>query len=320
MFKTLLTTLSDGQFHSGDVLGDQFGVSRTAIWKQLKKVEDLGISLESVKGKGYRIPGGLDLLDPEAVSELLLPEVSEIVSDLDVRDVVDSTNVIALNQAMSGASGYICTAEQQTAGKGRRGKVWASPYASNLYISVVWEFAGGAAALEGLSLAVGVAVAEALNQAGVEGIQLKWPNDILCQGRKLAGILLEVAGDVAGPCRVVVGIGLNVNMPVTTHIDQPWIDVKEINHDAANRNQLLASILNQLMPLLSNFEQQGFSSYRDRWLALDAYAGREVALLLGEETIVGKAVGVDRTGAVLVDTGLGVRKFSGGEVSLRSRS
>lgn len=320
MFKTLLSTLSDGQFHSGDVLGDQFGVSRTAIWKQLKKVEDLGIPLESVKGKGYRIPGGLDLIDSAAIRESLLPQVSELVSDLDVRDVVDSTNVIALNKAMSGACGYICTAEQQTAGKGRRGKAWASPYASNLYMSVVWEFVEGAAALEGLSLAVGVAVVEALNRAGVNDVRLKWPNDILCNGRKLAGILLEVAGDVAGPCRVVVGIGLNVNMPSAADIDQPWIDVKEINRAAANRNLLLALIINELMPLLSDFEQQGFSSYRDRWLALDAYAGREVAMLLGDESIIGTAVGVDKSGAVLVETSSGIRKFSGGEVSLRARS
>jgi BirA family biotin operon repressor/biotin-[acetyl-CoA-carboxylase] ligase len=320
MLKTLLTTLSDGQFHSGDALGDQFGVSRTAIWKQLKKVEGLGIPLESVKGKGYRISGGLDLLGPEIINELLLPEVSEMVSRIDVRDVVDSTNIIALDQAMSGACGYICTAEQQTAGKGRRGKVWASPYASNLYLSAVWEFAGGAASLEGLSLAVGVAVVEALNRAGVNDVRLKWPNDILCNGRKLAGILLEVAGDVAGPCRVVVGIGLNVNMPSAADIDQPWIDVKEINRAAANRNLLLALIINELMPLLSDFERQGFSSYRDRWLALDAYAGREVAMLLGDESIIGTAVGVDKSGAVLVETSSGIRKFSGGEVSLRARS
>ncbi|MEH6559725.1 MAG: bifunctional biotin--[acetyl-CoA-carboxylase] ligase/biotin operon repressor BirA [Oceanicoccus sp.] len=320
MFKTLLSTLSDGQFHSGDVLGDQFGVSRTAIWKQLKKVEDLGIPLESVKGKGYRIPGGLDLIDGGVIRESLLPQVSELVSGLDVRDVVDSTNVIALNQAMAGACGYVCTAEQQTAGKGRRGKAWASPYASNLYMSVVWEFVEGAAALEGLSLAVGVAVVEALNRAGVNGVQLKWPNDVLCQGRKLAGILLEVAGDLAGPCRVVVGIGLNVNMPSAADIDQPWIDIKEINRDAANRNQLLALILNELIPLLSDFERQGFSSYRDRWLALDAYAGREVAMLLGDESVIGRAVGVDKSGAVLVETSSGVRTFSGGEVSLRARS
>ena len=200
MLKALLSILSDGEYHSGDALGRRLGVSRTAIWKQLKKIGDLGVVLESVKGKGYRLPGGLDLLDPATINKSLTPLASEMLSTLDVFEVVDSTNVIALSRAMEGAHGYLCTAEQQTAGKGRRGKVWASPYASSLYISAVWEFPSGAAALEGLSLAVGVAVVDALTQAGLENVQLKWPNDILCGGRKLAGILLEVAGDLSGPC------------------------------------------------------------------------------------------------------------------------
>lgn len=317
--KPLLSTLADGQFHSGDALGDRLNVSRTAIWKQIKKVEALGVSVDSVKGKGYCIRGGLDLLSLEKLDALVTPVARSLISEIDIREVVDSTNAIAMAKAIQGGSGYVCTTEQQTAGKGRRGKAWASPYAANLYISVVWEFSGGAAALEGLSLAVGVAVANALDEADVGGVRLKWPNDILCDGRKLAGILLEIAGDLAGPCQVVVGIGLNVAMPDKVSIDQPWTDIQTINKLAADRNRLLALVLNHLMPLLNDFESKGFTAYREAWMSLDAYADQDIALILGDEVVVGSSAGVDESGAVLVDTPAGRRRFSGGEVSLRPR-
>ncbi len=316
--ETLLAVLADGKFHSGDELGGVLGVSRTAVWKQLKKVEELGLPLESIKGKGYCIEGGLDLLSVHSIYQGLSAEIGSLISDIDVRGVIDSTSSIAMEKAVQGKKGYICTAEQQTAGRGRRGRAWASPYASNLYFSVVWEFGGGAASLEGLSLAVGVAVVDALEKSGLSGAQLKWPNDVLYQGRKLAGVLLEMTGDPSGRCHVVIGIGLNVSMPVSVSIDQPWIDVKSVKKEAANRNQLLVAILNELMPLLSSFEGQGFNVYRERWQSLDAFAETEVAMTLGSDIVVGKAVGVDATGAIMIETAGGVRKFNGGEVSLRA--
>lgn len=316
--ETLLAVLADGEFHSGDELGGVLGVSRTAVWKQLKKVEELGLPLESIKGKGYCIKDGLDLLSAPAIQKGLSAEISSLISDIDVRGVIDSTSVAAMEKAVQGEKGYICTAEQQTAGRGRRGRAWASPYASNLYFSVVWEFGGGAASLEGLSLAVGVAVVDALEKSGLTGSQLKWPNDVLYQGRKLAGVLLEMTGDPSGRCHVVIGVGLNVSMPKSVSIDQPWTDVMSVNEGAANRNQLLVAILNELMPLLSSFEGQGFNAYRDRWQSLDAFAETEVAMTLGSDIVVGKAIGVDGTGAIIIETASGVRKFNGGEVSLRA--
>ena len=316
--ETLLAALADGEFHSGDELGGVLGVSRTAVWKQLKKVEELGLPLNSIKGKGYCIEGGLDLLSAPVITEGIASDVSALISHLDVRGVIASTNAVAMEKAVQGITGYICTAEQQTAGRGRRGRVWASPYASNLYLSVVWEFGGGAASLEGLSLAVGVAVVDALEKSGLSGAELKWPNDVLYQGRKLAGVLLEMTGDPAGRCHVVIGIGLNVSMPASIYIDQPWIDVRSISEPAANRNQLLIAILNELMLLLSTFEGQGFSAHQDRWQALDAFAGAEVAMSLANDTIVGKAVGVDTTGAIMIETSAGMCRFNGGEVSLRA--
>ncbi len=315
----LLAILADGRFHSGDDLGRALGVSRTAVWKQLKKVGELGLPLESIKGKGYCITGGVDLLCRDIIEEGLSFEAKSLITTLDLPTVVDSTNTLAMSKALTGGRGYVCSAEQQTAGRGRRGRHWVSPYGSNLYLSTVWEFAGGAASLEGLSLAVGVAVVTALRNAGVVGAKLKWPNDVLHEGRKLSGVLLEMVGDAAGPCRVVVGIGLNVAMaaPSAAPIDQPWVDVRSVSDMAVNRSDMLALLLNELMPLLAGFESLGFAGYRERWQALDAYAGQEVLVTLGQDVIEGKACGVDSSGAIVIETPLGRRQFNGGEVSLR---
>jgi BirA family biotin operon repressor/biotin-[acetyl-CoA-carboxylase] ligase len=317
---TLIKVMADGNFHSGEELGQVMSVSRTAVWKQIKKIEGMGLAVESVKGKGYRLVGGVDLLNQDLILAGLSPEVGLLVSELDVRDVVDSTNVQALNRAVKGpSSGYVCTAEQQTAGRGRRGKSWLSPYAGSIYLSIVWEFTGGAAALEGLSLATGVVVVESLKDLGLEGVQLKWPNDLLCDGHKLAGILLEMTGDAAGPCQVVVGVGLNVAMSsdLGARIDQPWVDMNTVAGRKQSRNQLLISLLNRLLPMLASYESEGFSVYRERWQKLDAFLGQQVLVSLGSEVVSGVAMGVDKTGALKVDTLSGVRQFNGGEVSLR---
>ncbi len=318
--EVLLRALADGLFHSGEELGRIMSVSRTAVWKQIKKLEDTGLQVESVKGKGYRLVGGVDLLDATVIESRLTVETKKLISELDVLGVVASTNVLAMDRALnSRAGGYVCTAEQQTAGRGRRGKPWVSTYAGSIYLSVVWEFAGGAAALEGLSLATGVTVVEALRDSGLEDVQLKWPNDVLYDGRKLAGILLEMTGDAAGPCQVVVGIGINVNMSAEQGrgIGQPWVDMATIAGSAVSRNLLLSHLLNKLLPMLAGYEDDCFIAYRDRWQQLDAFAGQQVFVSLGEETVHGVTAGVDATGALLLETAAGRRLFSGGEVSLR---
>lgn len=319
MNEKILSILADGEFHSGDELGDLLGISRAAVWKRIQKVEALGLPLISVKGKGYCVEGGLDLLSKSAVNAHLDAGVSELISQLDLMSVIPSTNQLAMQNALLGRAGYVCAAEQQLAGRGRRGRPWVSPYAANIYVSVVWEFAGGANALEGLSLAIGVAVASALIRLGVVGVQLKWPNDVLHGDRKLAGVLIEMAGDAAGPCQVVVGIGVNVAMPTTAGrgIDQPWTDIQSVTGEKVNRSQFLALLLNEVMPLLSGFEMKGFDYYRKRWQQLDAYCGRQVFVRLGDSVEFGTASGVDKSGAIVVDTAAGRRLFSGGEVSLR---
>jgi BirA family biotin operon repressor/biotin-[acetyl-CoA-carboxylase] ligase len=241
----VLPLLADGEFHSGQQLADVLGISRTAVWKQLKKLEELGLEVEASKASGYRLPGGIELLDAQKIQSGLGTSASPVLTRLWLDSAVDSTNAEAMRQLQQGpCAGLVCLAEQQTAGRGRRGRSWVSPFASNLYLSVVWEFEGGAASLEGLSLAVGVAVAQGLENCGAGGIELKWPNDLLHQGRKLGGILIEMVGDAAGSCQVVIGIGINVRMPrqAGEAIDQAWTDLSQIAPGLPHRNHLLVLV------------------------------------------------------------------------------
>lgn len=318
----ILRMLADGDVHSGEELSELLHVSRTAVWKQLKKLQDsTGLVIESVKGRGYRLEGGIELLDEQRVLTAMSAASRNLLAELSVQQQIDSTNTLALQRAHEGASaGYVVVAEQQTAGRGRRGRQWASPFGANIYCSILWHFQSGAAALEGLSLAVGVAVARALTKIGLDGIQLKWPNDVLWQGRKLAGILLEMTGDAAGRCQVVVGVGINVAMrqgEATQIIDQPWVDASTAAGHPVSRNLLLAYLLSELLPILADFEGGGFAALQTEWSRLDAMAGKEVCLQMGERSIVGTAAGVGVNGALALDTGAGRQWFHGGEVSLR---
>lgn len=319
----LLPLLSNGEFHSGQDLADALGISRTAVWKQLKKLEVLGLEIESVKGRGYRIPGGVDLIDDTRVRAGLNGEARALLVEFSRAEVIDSTNKEALRRIRQGAkSGLVCTAEQQTAGRGRMGRPWVSPYARNLYVSVVWEYTQGASALQGLSLAVGVAVAESLKSCRLPEVQLKWPNDLLYQGAKLGGVLLEMVGEPSGNCQVVIGVGLNVAMPSVAagSIDQAWTDLSQMSDgvDPPGRNELLSALLNHLLPLLADFEKTGFSPWRDAWQALDVHSGKSVILSAGANQMAGIARGVDERGALQLETSLGVQSVHGGEISLRS--
>ena len=318
---TLLPLLADGEFHSGQEFAQRLGISRTAVWKQLQRLADLGLELESVRGKGYRIPGGLELLQSDSMQQQIAPGAAPLLSELVIDPVIDSTNAEALRRVAAGAgSGLVCTAEQQLAGRGRRGRQWVSLFGRNLYISVVWEFTGGAAAIEGLSLATGVAVARALADCGLPPVQLKWPNDVLFEGAKLGGILLEITGDPAGVCQVVIGVGINVAMPGTaaSSIEQSWTDLATMNGGKSpGRNRVLSALLSELLPMAAGFEQDGFEAWRPEWLALDAYADQPVVLLSGESRQAGIARGVDSRGALQLETTLGLQTVYGGELSMR---
>jgi BirA family biotin operon repressor/biotin-[acetyl-CoA-carboxylase] ligase len=314
----LLEILADGEFHSGEALGHRLGISRAAVWKQIQKIDALDIPLVSVKGKGYRIEGGLKLLNEHSFNRTLTVEAKNLLRAVGFYGVVNSTNDLALLADVEVGEGVLIAAEQQVAGRGRRGRHWLSPYGSNLYFSLAWRFSGGAAVLEGLSLAVGVIVAQALQLMNVTGVGLKWPNDVLLNGQKLAGILLEMSGDAEGPCKVVVGVGINIQMPeaVESLIDQPWADLTQ-RSDPIDKSELLAHIINLLLPMLAQYQHQGFSHWRSQFNRLDAYAGYSGYIKCGNSIVIGEIAGVTESGALELVTDEGVQIFHGGEVSLR---
>lgn len=321
----LITALADGRFHTGDELGQQFGVTRAAIWKAARKLSAFGLELHSVRGKGYRLSEPLVLLDPGAITTNLSVSNHARVRELEILPVVDSTNLHALRRAqqrslvLGGGQVYVCMGEMQTAGKGRRGRQWVSPFGHNLYLTVLREFTSGASSLEGLSLVIGIALVNALQEWGFSGLGLKWPNDVLWNERKLAGILIEISGDVAGTCQVVIGLGLNLKLKTDNmrDVEQPWAALSQLGFQQRDRNRLFGRILDRVLTALERFQATGFGAFADDWNRLDVSAGRQVELSSAAGSILGLGLGVDAGGALLLDTNSGVRRFHGGEVSLR---
>ena len=319
--RRLLNLLSDGEFHSGEDLGASLGVSRMAVWKHLKALRDMGVDFSVQRGKGYCLTSSLELLERGRILSATTDMTAAGIDDIAVFLEVDSTNNWLREQTLNGApSGTVCVAELQLAGRGRRGRTWVSPFAANLYLSLLWRSATGAAALGGLSLATGIAVLRALRGYGIKDAGLKWPNDILVRDAKLAGVLIDVVGEASGPCAVIVGIGVNVCMPrgEAAAIDQSWTDLYHLTGDNfISRNVLAARILDELLPAIDTFDAAGLQPFLDEWCHYDVVRGREVDLTLPNESITGTACGIDDGGALLVDTTHGRMRFVSGDVTLR---
>ena len=316
--QSVLHTLSDGRFHSGQRLGETLGVSRTAIWKALKSLQQYGVTPQAVSGRGYRLPRPLELLHPDALLQHMGGEGRELLRGLALFDILDSTNAYLVGIHKDG-HGLGCLTEYQSAGRGRRGRHWVSPFGSNIYLSLRWHFSAGMAHLSGLSLAMAVGVIRALCDVGIDNATVKWPNDVYVEGRKLAGILLEIAGEAAGPCDVVVGLGLNVDMPpqAAHDIDQPWIDIGTIRH-GVGRNRLAGRLLHHLLLALARFQLDGLTPFLAEWRDKDILAGRALRLSLPDEELRGIGCGIDGDGALLVDLQGKRQRFTYGEVSLRA--
>lgn len=315
----LLRLLQDGRFHSGEALGAELGISRSAVWKQLQALQaELSLPLHKVRGRGYRLATPLQLLD----ADWLKAQVSSPHWQVCVMPSVDSTNAEALRLLPTTQSiPYYVLAERQTNGRGRRGRSWVSPFGENLYYSLVVRVEGGMRQLEGMSLAVGLALLQVIRCAGVAEAGLKWPNDVLVGERKLAGILLELSGDPADVCHVVIGIGLNVNMLAIDSdvIGQPWTSMRAELGCLLNRNELVAELNRQLSRYLEIQLREGFAALQDEWQACHLWQGRTVALTAGGEPIEGEVLGVDHSGAIRLRINGLERSFSGGELSLRLR-
>ncbi|WP_017349694.1 bifunctional biotin--[acetyl-CoA-carboxylase] ligase/biotin operon repressor BirA [Pantoea sp. A4] len=311
----LVSILADGQFHSGEQLGELLGMSRAAINKHMQTLKEWGLEFLTVTGKGYSLTSPVELLN----EAMILPQVPE--KNLDVVPVLGSTNQYLLDNMHRLASGFACVAEYQNAGRGRRGRVWVSPFGANLYLSMYWKLEEGPAAAMGLSLVIGIVVAEVLQSLGAEGIKVKWPNDLYLNDKKLAGILVELTGKTGDAAHIVLGAGINLAMsqPAAAAIDQQWINLQDAGIKV-DRNQLAASLINELRVNLRKFEQEGLSSFTERWAKFDNYINRPVKLLIGDRVVNGIARGIDHQGGLLLEHEGEIKAWVGGEISLRPQT
>ncbi len=318
----LLHLLADNAIHSGQELADTLGLSKTAVWKHLRELARQGLPCHAVRGRGYQLPHPVELLDETRLRSGLHPVTLSHLAELQIHPHLDSTNTHLMRQARKGdgLSGTVCLADSQGAGRGRMSRQWMSPPGANIYLSLLWHYQDYAY-LTGLSLAIGVAVVRALRACGVEGVNLKWPNDILWQDRKLGGILIEATGMAHGDCQTVIGLGINRYLPpaVADHIDQPWVDLHQIQGRAMiSRNHLIASLLNEIMPLLHTYPEKGLATYLPEWQSLHHWAGRQVSLLWADKQIQGTLETVSDQGCLILRAEDGkLYEFGSGEVRLR---
>lgn len=308
----LVEILADGEFHSGEQLGDTLGMSRAAINKHIQTLKSWGLDIYTVTGKGYSLPAPMQLLDKAAIlAQLNQPR-------LEVIPVIDSTNQYLLDRMNTLQSGDACIAEYQQAGRGRRGRQWFSPFGANLYMSMYWRLEQGPAAAMGLSLVIGIVMAETLQQLGAQDVRVKWPNDLYLNDRKLAGILVELTGKTGDAAQIVMGAGINLAMrgAETAQINQGWINLQEAGI-AINRNDLAAKLINSLREALPLFERDGLAPFTHRWKALDNFIDRPVKLLIGDREIHGTARGIDKQGGLVLEQDGELKSWVGGEISLR---
>lgn len=309
----LVAMLADGEFHSGEALGEQLGISRAAISKHIKVLQAWGLDIFRLQGKGYRLPAKLDLLDcDKIVGQVKCPS-------LEVIPVIDSTNQYLMERVGQLPKGAVCLAEYQEAGRGRRGRQWLSPFGSNLYLSMYWRLDAGMAAAMGLSLVVGVAIAEALQSLGADEVRVKWPNDLYFRDKKLAGILVEMTGQAGDAAHLIIGMGLNIAMPEQEgkEIDQAWANLTQTSAKLPDRNTLAATLIAQLHQTLADYEVCGLEGFTERWNRLDNFLDRPVKLLIGNRVVEGIACGINGQGALLLEADGEVTPYIGGEISLR---
>ncbi|MBN3264970.1 bifunctional biotin--[acetyl-CoA-carboxylase] ligase/biotin operon repressor BirA [Pectobacterium brasiliense] len=308
----LIKILSDGEFYSGELLGEMMGMSRAAINKHIQTIRDWGIDIFTVTGKGYSLPAPMQLLDEEVILKHL-PE-----GGVTVLPVVDSTNQYILERLDTLSSGDACLAEYQQSGRGRRGRQWFSPFGANLYLSLYWRLEQGPAAAVGVSLVIGIVMAEVLHKLGADGVRVKWPNDLYLKDRKLAGILVELTGKTGDAANLVIGAGINLQMrePAPDTINQGWINLQEAGIEI-NRNTLASTLISELRNALAVFELQGLEPFIPRWEKLDNYFNRPIRLIIGNREIYGIDRGIDRQGALLLEADGLITPYIGGEISLR---
>ncbi|MBA4143535.1 MAG: biotin--[acetyl-CoA-carboxylase] ligase [Nitrosospira sp.] len=318
---SILRQLSDNEFHSGTIIAQARGISRASVSNALRGLDDVGLEVQKVNGRGYRLLGHMQWLDPEIILKYLGGEAGNF--KIEVLNSVDSTSSFLLKEAARGADAgspgtHVVAAELQSGGRGRRGRQWHSGLGDGLVFSLLWRFQRGAGFLSGLSLAVGVAIIRSLESCGINGAMLKWPNDVVHNMCKLAGTLIELQGDMLGPTVAVIGVGMNLKLSnnIRTRIDQGVTDVYSISGEIADRNKLLAVLLINILAVLREFEDKGFGPFREEWSDYHAWNNKTVKLgLPNGSRPEGVIHGVADDGSLLLRTSSGIRSYGCGEIT-----
>lgn len=316
---SIAKALADGDFHSGEALGKQLGITRAAVANHIKALSNLGLDIYSVTGRGYKLAKNIDLLDSNKINAFFNSRYS-----LETYTIIDSTNDFLMQRIRAEGKlqdAHTVVAECQTSGRGRRGRKWQSPFGSHVYLSQYRIIEDGLSAAAGLSLAVGIAVKRVCEKFVDTEIMLKWPNDILSDGKKLAGVLIEAEGQSDGQCHLVIGIGINFDMPKKSaaEIDQAWIDLKTLAGDRIDRNHFVACLIEELDDIVREYKDNRLDNLAKEWNLSNAFKASDVEISSNTSIKFGKCIGIDTTGALLIEgqeSGK-VEKIFGGEVSLR---
>jgi BirA family biotin operon repressor/biotin-[acetyl-CoA-carboxylase] ligase len=319
----LLTLLADGEVHSGESLAAQLRQTRAAVWKGVERLRSIGIEVQALARRGYRLARPVELLDISRIRGELADDRKPHLHGLELLFEVGSTNTRLLGIAPPPPStADVCLAELQHAGRGRLGRRWIAPFGGGIAMSLGWTCSDVVRTLPALSLGVGVAVSRGLARAGAVRIALKWPNDIWFEDRKLGGVLIELRAEAGGPAHVVIGVGINVSLPpeARSEIEASGVAVAAATDackEPVSRNMLAGAILDELLSMLLQYERFGFAAFRDAWTALDGLNGRPAQVMVGQSVVSGIARGVDADGALLLETEDRMQRFVSGEASLR---
>jgi BirA family biotin operon repressor/biotin-[acetyl-CoA-carboxylase] ligase len=301
-------------------------VSQATISQQVRALAELGLNVRAMNDEGYQLGHALELLSTGSIRRQLDPNADRQLESFDLFLDTDSTNerLLEMPPPVAGKT-RVCMAEYQASGRGRMGRPWHAPFGSGVCLSVSRVFEKPGDTFSALGLAAGVAITKALAQCGVGDVMLKWPNDVIWRGGKLAGVLIEMRGEVGGPVKAVIGVGLNyaldlkARQAIAKSAALAPVDMCEISGgEPPGRNRLAAALIESLLDMLGEFEQHGLKPFVGNWREDDVLLNRPVVVSNGNRRLSGIARGIDETGALLVDVNGVPSRFVSGEASLSS--
>ncbi|MBT1451215.1 bifunctional biotin--[acetyl-CoA-carboxylase] ligase/biotin operon repressor BirA [Glaciecola sp. XM2] len=313
----IVSLLSAHDFVSGAEIAQQLSITRSSVSNHVRALNTLGLDIFSVKGRGYRLAKQVELLNQQHIENTLVDFGFDQRAPILVENIVDSTNDVIKRKSLELPQGSLCLAEAQTSGRGRRGRKWISPFGASIYLTMLWRFDSGYQSMAGLSLMVGLAVNRALLKVGLADCQLKWPNDIYHKHKKLAGILIEVEGQVTEMTTAIIGIGVNFRLPDNVDIDQAFTDIHSGLNEETSRNYFVACLIESLWTMLPQFQEHGLTPFLSEWAERDLYVGTSVSLVSGNFVTKGISRGIDASGALLLESEGQVKPYHGGEISVR---